>query len=418
MSFEVTSIERWSSRLRGYLFRQRYAKGVIQRYVAVGRCFLIHLRQRSIDIEHACPEDVNSYLKTRLHDYGKRHAGSPRNLSRWRTHLTSGIHILLRLVQGQWPPEPNSASEAETLRRKICGDYFHWLTEVRGLSPQTIANRYAAGFRFLTWLGDKSSSKQKLRMRQVPDIDSYLRQKAPMLRRPTRKQLAICLRCFLRYLHREGLIERELSFTVKSPSLYAFESIPSAFQSREVTAILETAQKDRTPLGRRDYAILMLLSVYGLRAGEVVALSLDDVDWRHESIKVRHSKTGRESVLPLVSPVADAILKYLRYGRPQTEARAVFIRAQAPYRGFHDGSSLYGTVTRRIKAAGIQPLGKHGPHAFRHARAVSLIRASVPVKMIADILGHKASSSTAIYLKLATADLRSVGLDVPEEVTP
>ena len=111
--------------------------------------------------------------------------------------------------------------------------------------------------------------------------------------------------------------------------------------------------------------------------------------------------------------MGEAILDYLREGRPITEAREVFLRAQAPIQPFRQGSSLYSIVARRLAKAGIEPAGKRGPHTFRHARAISLLRASVPIKAIGDLLGHTVPAATAIYLKLATDDLRDVCLDVP-----
>jgi integrase len=114
--------------------------------------------------------------------------------------------------------------------------------------------------------------------------------------------------------------------------------------------------------------------------------------------------------------VGNAILDYLQKGRPKTEARAIFIVDHAPYRPFQCGSCLYWLVRNRLTAAGVNVQGKQGPHAFRHARAVSLLRAAVPAKEIGDILGHRSASSTTVYLKLATEDLRAVALEIPGEV--
>jgi integrase/recombinase XerD len=140
-----------------------------------------------------------------------------------------------------------------------------------------------------------------------------------------------------------------------------------------------------TPIGLRNYAILLLLATYGLRAGEVVRLRLEDLDWRHGCLRVCQSKSGRTLVFPLLVPVGDAILAYLRDGRPTTEAREVFLRAQAPVQPFRRGSSLYAIVARRLPKAGIHPAGKRGPHTFRHAHAVRLLRAAVPPE------GHRGS---------------------------
>jgi integrase len=217
----------------------------------------------------------------------------------------------------------------------------------------------------------------------------------------------------LRYLYAHELITHDLAPTLLSPTIYAFERIPAALTPDEVQALLEQARHDRTPIGVRNYAILLLLATYGLRAGEVVRLRLEDIDWRNECLHVQHSKTGRATVLPLLAPVGEAILDYLREGRPTTEVREVFLRAQAPLQPFRQGSSLYSIVARRLTKAGIEPAGKRGPHTLRHARAISLLRASVPLKAIGDLLGHTVPAATAIYLKLATDDLRDVCLDIP-----
>jgi integrase len=161
--------------------------------------------------------------------------------------------------------------------------------------------------------------------------------------------------------------------------------------------------------------MLLLVATYGLRAGEVVRMKLEDIDWRREQIRLKQSKTRAELLLPLTQEVGEAILNYLRRGRPKTHLREVFIRSRAPHGPFTCGSSLYTVFQRRIRQAGIQPEGRRGPHAIRYARATSLLRASVPLKSISDLLGHRSTASTGVYLKLATEDLRSVALDVPGE---
>jgi integrase/recombinase XerD len=109
----------------------------------------------------------------------------------------------------------------------------------------------------------------------------------------------------------------------------------------------------------------------------------------------------------------EAILDYLRKGRPKTTRREVFLRVYAPHRAFRSGSGLYPTVELRISAAGVTPRGKKGPHAFRHARAASLLRSAVPLKVIGDVLAHRSTQSTMIYLKLDLNELRGIALEIP-----
>jgi integrase len=192
--------------------------------------------------------------------------------------------------------------------------------------------------------------------------------------------------------------------------LYAYEDVPSILDRSQIDLVLKATGRDRSPRGLRDHAILQMLAIYGLREGEICNLRLDDIDWRAESLRIRHTKTNACSYMPLLTLVGDAVLDYLRLGRPQVESREVFIRSCAPYTRM---KNLYGMVDRRLAAAGVIPEGKRGPHVFRHARAVELLRASVPQKIIGDVLGHRSTESTNAYLKLATEDLRAVALDVP-----
>ena len=171
-------------------------------------------------------------------------------------------------------------------------------------------------------------------------------------------------------------------------------------------------------MGMRDYAILMLLAAYGLRAGEIVRLRLEDIDWRRDILRVRHSKTGAYSELPLLREVGESVLRYLQKARPRSVHREIFLRRYAPHRPFKEGSALNGVTSARLKAAVITPRGKKGPHAFRHARAMSLLRSAVPLKIIGDVLGHTSAEAVGVYLKLATEDLRKVGLELPSGVLP
>jgi len=221
------------------------------------------------------------------------------------------------------------------------------------------------------------------------------------------------LRSFLRYLHTAKLVAQDLAAAVSAPSLYEYEDIPRAFTQQQIEAVLTVTRGDGSATGLRDYAMLLMLTTYGMRAGEVIRLRLEDIDWRQERIRVLQSKTHRESFLPLVGPVAEAILEYLRERPQTTEDREVFLRVRAPQGRLVTTSSLAAVIRQRLQEAGIVVSGRHGSHAFRFARAVSLLRASVPVKWISDVLGHVAASSTQTYLRLATDDLRALSLEVP-----
>lgn len=283
---------------------------------------------------------------------------------------------------------------------------------MRGLAPQTITGLQAEAKRFLNW-ASRFEPDCSLGDLSVAQVDAWLAYRLVDKRRPTKAQLVHSFRNFLRWLHYQGMVTCDLAEAVTAPSLYALESLPSALCPDNIDHVLQQTQQDQTPRGLRDFAILMLLATYGLRAGEIVALRLEDIDWRSDRLVIRHRKTDQQTVLPLLASVGEAILAYLRQGRPQTPAREIFIRVKAPHQPFHSGSSLHTLVTRRLQRAGIELQGKHGPHAFRHAHALRLMRHGVPLKTIGDILGHQAPKSTAVYLRLAMEDLRTVALDIP-----
>lgn len=415
MTNVISTHEEWLSRLKDHLHEQRYHFGTARHCLSAARHFLAYLRKRRIALDDAEPETVEHYLKLVQRKYRRRHGHSPA-YDGWRCIQTNGIHMLLRMVRGQWPPAAVAVTPFELGRRDLCNGYAKSMVEMRGLSAETVDDRRHEACCFLDWL--KEVALETLTTLTAANVDAYMKHRATSLRRVSIKGVATRLRSFLRWLYANRQTTRDLSLTVIAPTLYAFESIPSALRLQDVKKILSIVRRDRTKEGVRDYAILMLLAKYGVRAGEVTGLRLDDLDWRKEIIRIRHSKTGETSYLPLLPEVGEAILKYLQKVRPKTSAREIFIRNRAPYRAFASGSSLYTPIRRRIDDAGVPTGGKRGPHAFRHARAVSMIRASVSLKEIGDLLGHRASDSALAYLKLATEDLRAIALEIPMEVKP
>src|SRR5262245_8535558 len=409
MAHPRVSHEEWLARFDGYLHQQGYRARSMRQYRTVCRQFLQYLHAQALTLEQGDPATLEAYVQFQSQRYVQQHGRAPHAAHH---RFNRGITGLLRLVHGRWPPPTPPTTPRERFQQQVCAGYAQWLAAARGLTPRTIAVRQARGQKFLVWLAAQGTPERLCEL-TVADLDADLAAQVPRLRRSTRADLTCSLRDFLRYLYAHGLIARDLAPAVMSPTLYAFERLPAALTSDEVQAVLESACQDQTPIGLRNYAILLLLATYGLRAGEVVRLRLEDLDWRHECLHVRQSKTGRTTVLPLLAPVGEAILDYLREGRPTTEVREVFLRALAPLQPFRQGSSLYCMVARQLAKAGIEPAGKRGPHTFRHARAISLLRASVPMKAIGDLLGHTVPAATAIYLKLATDDLRDVCLDIP-----
>jgi integrase/recombinase XerD len=167
----------------------------------------------------------------------------------------------------------------------------------------------------------------------------------------------------------------------------------------------------RTAVGRRDYAILLLLARLGLRSGEVVFLELDDINWKDGSFSVR-GKGGRRFQLPLPADVGEAIVAYVRHGRPTSNSRRVFLRAKAPFRGFLGPSAVGSIVRHALLRAGIDA-PTTGAHQFRHGLATEMLRHGASLSEIGELLGHRSPETTKIYTKVDLDALRTLALPWP-----
>jgi site-specific recombinase XerD len=396
-----------------YLTGTGYARPVAAHYLDCAESFLAYLSERQMSSLNAAePSDVSSFLREELRTYRRRHRRSPLSTARWRQWRIAGVRRFLVVILGQWPPTAPAASPFEERCRAVCEEYSLELRERRNLASSTVYGHVAGAEQFLDWVG-KDKKVPDLGTLTVFDIDRYIKARVGSIQRTTRKAVSFQLRSFLRFLHRTGRIGADLAACVIAPTLYRYEGIPSVLEPEQVREILISASKDRSPNGLRNYAMLMLLATYGLRSGEIRRLQLEDVDWRGERLWIRHTKTGVRSCLPLMPKVGHALLNYLRVGRPKCAAREIFIRCRAPRCGFFTSSTLNSMLRRHLAKIGIRPAGKRGPHVFRHSRAVSLLRAGVPVKEIGDVLGHRSAASTNVYLKLDDHELRSVALAIP-----
>lgn len=221
------------------------------------------------------------------------------------------------------------------------------------------------------------------------------------------------VRVFLRYLHREQILPRDLSASIESPQRYRLSSVPRSITWDQVREVLEGVDR-RSPIGKRDYAMLLLLVTYGLRAREVAGLTLDDIDWRTERLRIPERKAGHSTAFPLSPLVGEAILSYLREGRPETTDRHIFFRSLAPYRPItHAAVSC--RATHFLRKAGVSA-PRLGSHTLRHTCVQRLVDADFSLKTIGDYIGHRSPSSTEIYSKVAIEALRELALGDGEEI--
>jgi site-specific recombinase XerD len=289
--------------------------------------------------------------------------------------------------------------------------FLGYLQQERGISPNTVAN-YTYSLRSLeTYL--KSVGVATLTDLSPTLLSGFVTTRGQQWTKTTLRVLCSSLRVFLIYLYRERLIARDLSLSVQSPKCYRLSDIPRSISWREVQRMLDGVDR-RTSLGKRDYAILLLLVTYGLRSREIAALRLEDFDWDRERLRVPERKAGHSTAYPLSPIVGEAIVDYLKNGRPKTADRHVFFRAQAPARPL-TAPAVSTQAATHIRRAGIE-VPRPGSHTLRHTCVQRLVDAHFSLKTIGDYVGHSSPDSTKIYSKVDVEALREVAMGYGEEV--
>lgn len=242
------------------------------------------------------------------------------------------------------------------------------------------------------------------------DVIHFVQHQAQRLHVKRAKQLTSALRSFLRYARYRGATALDLAAAVPSVANWSMTSIPRAISADAVRQLLASISR-RTSGGRRDYAILLVLARLGLRAGELVRLELDDIDWNAGQMSIR-GKGGYRTALPLPTDVGEAIAAYLQRGRPASRCRRVFLRARAPIAGFRGPSAVASLVRHAVVRAGISAPTK-GAHQFRHGLATQMLRRGASLTEIGEVLRHRSLQTTTIYAKVDLNALRTLALPWP-----
>jgi len=322
-------------------------------------------------------------------------------------YLAAVVRSLARCLSagGRLCVPPPTACEA------LVEAYATVLGRVRGLASSTQTYHRATASEFLTHVGFKGDDAC-LRAIGTRTIDTFLRRIGPRLARASLQHTVAHLRSFLRFLASRGLVEAGLDTRIDTPRLYRGEQLPRTLPWEVIRKFLASINR-ATAMGKRDYAIFMLVVTYGLRTSEVASLRLDDIQWRKGQLRVARPKTRKPLVLPLTKEVGAAVIDYLRHGRPASVRREVFLRARAPA-----GALKPTAVTEAFQGWSRRsnlPISYKGPHCLRHSLAVHLLRRGATLKAIGDLLGHRSIESTCVYLRLHVEDLRDVALNLPPQ---
>jgi integrase/recombinase XerD len=380
------------------LREQGYTLYSTHRYVLLAACFSQWLEQQRVPLRYVSSDHPPQYLR-----YRARQARPCRGDAAALTHL---LDFLRR--ESVIPYERKVSRLVLAPAERWTQTYEQYLREARGLAPATIVN-YVPFIR--SFLQDRfGDGPVTLSHLDAHDVVIFVQREAPRLHPKRAKLLTTALRSFLRYVRYRGTTKLDLAAAVPVVANWSRSSIPRAITADHVRQLLASIDR-RTAIGRRDYAILLLLARLGLRSGEVASLALGDIDWNVGQLSV-HGKSGPRNELPLPAEVGQAIAAYLRRGRPHSTNRRVFLCARAPLRGFRGASGVGSIVRHRLLRAGLKP-PTYGAHQFRHGLATEMLRYGASLGEIGDLLGHHSPETTKIYTKVDIDALRTLALPWP-----
>lgn len=221
------------------------------------------------------------------------------------------------------------------------------------------------------------------------------------------------LRVFLRYLHNEHFLERDLSYLIPKDNYRKEAKLPTSYTQEEVEHLLSSVDRGN-PKGKRDYAMLLLAARLGLRASDICGLKFTNIIWDQNLIVLIQQKTKKQIELPILQEIGNTIIDYMKYGRPVSDSPFVFLKLYPPYEKLAE-PTLHSIVSAYLNKSGIAnaSIKKHGPHALRHSLAGILLEKKTPLPVISEVLGHESTESTKSYLRIDMQALRQCALEVP-----
>ena len=341
-------------------------------------------------------QQVEAFLNARRHR-GRTFRGFRPTVLRLLEQLRS-----VGVVPTPQPCRDDSPAAALLAR---CKEY---LRQERSLEESTIAGYLRFAHEFVTERLDRNTPRpDSLR---AGDVREFLLARVRRLAPRRAQYMATALRSFLRFLFLRGETETDLALAVPTVRQWRLSSVPRYLPARDVERLLRACDRS-SATGRRDHAVLLLLARLGLRAGEVLAIELDDLRWREGEIVVRGKGLVRDR-LPLLPDVGKALALYLQKDRPPGSSRRVFLCRRAPHRGFAHPSSVTTIVARALARAGLAPATR-GAHLLRHSLATTMVRRGASLSEIGQVLRHRSPNTTEIYAKVDFGALRDVAMPWP-----
>ncbi len=390
-----------SSYLRSILYSNKVVDTYVEEWSKIG-CFM---KEKNISVYS--PEIGELFLSERIGNSRTKLTRYQRNIVRKTTSLSDFL-ITGIMKKRKYRETPRDLDGQIGI---IMSDYIVSKRKINNWSTSTVQSCNLYLSRFLDYLKEVDIlSIEGLKHETVVGFTGYLHQKSYSA--ITRHLILLATSRFLKHLFEHGLLKTDLSDVISNDKYVRQPKLPSFFSKEEVELLISSIERSN-PNGRRNYAMVLLVARLGIRCSDVSGLKFESLLWEKQIISLIQQKTNRRLELPLFTEIGEAIIDYLKHGRPTSELPYIFLRHIPPYDRM-DNNALNGIMQKYMRLSGIQYDDRHhGPHALRHSLATRLLQESVPLPVISEVLGHKKTESTMFYLRVDVDSLSRCALDVP-----
>jgi site-specific recombinase XerD len=392
-----------------WLAERHFSARTVCRRVPILMHFGDFARGRGAKEWQELPQHVETFVTTWVADHsGSQHSAQARHKIAKDARVPVEQMLSLVVIDFRGRGRPHKPPHPFL---QVAPAFFDYLRDERGLRENSVKQYSHYLRRLAAYL--HTIGVQHLRQLSPPVLSGFVIDLSQHVACTSMRTACGVLHVFLGYLYRERILPKDLRNAVEPPQTYRLAKIPRSITWDEVRRLLE-AVECRTPTGRRDYAMLLLLVTYGLRGREVAALTLDDIDWRQNRLRIPERKAGHSTAFPLSPVVGQALLDYLQQGRPQTTDRHVFFRTLAPQQPITP-AAVSARAAHYLRKIGVC-VPRPGSHTLRHTCVQRLVDAEFDLKLIGDYVGHGSPASTEIYTKVDIEALRDIARGPGEEV--